>query len=132
SHEIVINMTEDLALGYVPKFRLIQAHEELLRQRQAGRGQGADAFTWIERGPNFDVNGPYGNGRVTSGQATAGRMRTIWVDLADATNKTVWLGGIDGGIWKTTDITVKPSPWSLVTDVTANIAVSSIAQSPVN
>ncbi len=132
AQEMEINMTKDLALGYVPKFRLIETHEELLRQRQANRGQGADAFTWIERGPNSDVNGPYGNGRVTTGQATAGRMRAIWVDLADNTNKTVWVGGIDGGIWKTTDITVKPSPWSLVTDVTANIAIASIAQSPVN
>ena len=136
AQQMEFEMTKDVQLGYVPKYRLIKAQDELMLQRRSNPGarlEGTSAFTWTERGPNADAVGPSnGNGRVTAGQVTAGRIRAIWVDLADATNKTVWVGGVDGGIWKTTDIVTKPSTWIPVTDFTANIAIGSITQSPVN
>jgi trimeric autotransporter adhesin len=132
SQKMEFEITRDVSLGYVPKYRLVEAMEKIKKDRLS-ENLFAEALTWTERGSNSDAVGPSnGNGRVSAGQVTSGRTRTVWVDLADVTNQTVWAGGIDGGIWKTTNIVADPSPWALVTDLSANIAVSSICQSPVN
>jgi trimeric autotransporter adhesin len=133
-HEFEI--TKDPTLGYVPQYRLIQATDNLLKEKRA-RENSTDqiqGFTWIERGPYADAVGPSnGNGRPgTPTPVTSGRVRAIWVDLADATNKTVWVGGVDGGIWKTTDVTASPASWTPVNDYMANLAISSICQDPTN
>lgn len=132
SQKMEFEITRDVSLGYVPKSRLIQAVEKIKTDRFT-ESLSTEALTWTERGSNSDVVGPSnGNGRVSAGQVTSGRTRAIWVDLADNTNQTVWLGGINGGIWKTTNIVADPSPWTLVTDLSANIGISSICQSPAN
>lgn len=133
SQQMEFELTHDVSLGYIPKYRLINAHETLKQQRRQNGVNRTTALSWSERGPNSDVEGPSNvNGRVSPGQVTAGRIRTIWVDLADATNQTVWTGGVDGGIWKTNNIVADPAAWSLVTDMSSNIAIASICQSPVN
>ncbi len=136
AQEMEFEMTKDISLGYVPKYRLIQAIEELRIARLNGTySSRLDALTWTERGPNTDVIGPSnGNTRGTqaaSDAVTSGRMRAIWVDLADATNHTVWVGGVDGGLWKTTDITsTSAGAWSVVNDFFGNLAIASICQDP--
>src|SRR5205085_9914290 len=85
---------------------------------------------WAERGPNSDAVGiTNGNTRANSGVA-AGRVRAIWVDLADGTGNTIWIGGVNGGLWKTTDITASPSNWSPVNDFFNNMAITGICQDP--
>ncbi len=128
-----IEMTKDLSLGYVPRFRLIEATEQLKTARSSGNyTERINALTWAERGSNSDVVGPSnGNGRLGS-SVTSGRMRAIWVDLADATNRTVWVGGVDGGVWKTTDITAATPNWAPVNDFLGNLAISDITQDPTN
>lgn len=128
-HEI--NMTKDPALGYVPKDRLVAAYDlrQQRLQQMAGR---APLFTWTERGPNTDAVGPSnGNTRAGNGK-TSGRVRAIWEDLGDATGKTVWVGGIDGGLWKTNDITVASPTWTVINDYFGNLAIASICQDPTN
>ncbi len=126
-HEI--NMTKDPALGYVPKDRLVQAYE-IRRQRLQNAAARATLFTWVERGPNSDaVGASNGNTRPGNGK-TSGRVRAIWEDLGDATGKTVWVGGIDGGLWKTTDITVATPAWTPINDFFGNLAIGSICQDP--
>jgi trimeric autotransporter adhesin len=128
-----IDNTKDPSLGYVPKARLVQAYEQReLRIAQQNAAARAPLFTWTERGPYTDAVGPSnGNGRPGNGK-TSGRMRAIWEDLRDATGKTVWVGGIDGGLWKTTDITANPATWTPINDFFGNLAVSSICQDPTN
>ena len=124
--------TKDVTLGYIPKFRLINAYENSIRQRQMRTNftTSVEALTWTERGSYADAVGPSnGNGRPGNG-VTSGRVRTIWVDLGDASNKTVWIGGIDGGLWKTNDVTASPATWTLVNDFFGNMAISSICQNP--
>lgn len=124
-----INMTMDPALGYVPKDRLAIAYDQrrLRLQQNAGR---APLFTWTERGPNSDaVGASNGNGRPGNGK-TSGRVRAIWEDLGDATGKTVWVGGIDGGLWKTNDITVATPTWTPINDFFGNLSIASICQDP--
>ncbi|MDP4264494.1 MAG: T9SS type A sorting domain-containing protein [Bacteroidota bacterium] len=130
--EMEFEMTKDVSLGYVPKNRLVNALDNLMRERNGlnGRLTGINTLSWTERGPNTDTTGP-SNGNTRAGNAaTSGRMRAIWVDLADATNHTVWAGGVDGGVWKTTNISTAPATWTLVNDFFSNLAIASICQSP--
>jgi hypothetical protein len=94
------------------------------------RAAGTSSLNWLERGPYSDVVGSSnGNTRANSGK-TSGRIRAVMVDSADATKKTVWVGGVAGGIWKTNDITVTNPVWELVDDYLPNMAISSICQDP--
>ncbi len=128
-HEI--DMTKDPALGIVPQYRLVDAYREK-KNRLAQLQNRAPLFTWTERGPNSDAVGP-SNGNTRPGNGiTSGRMRAIWEDLSDATGKTVWVGGIDGGVWKTNDITATPATWTLINDFFGNMAIASICQDPTN
>lgn len=130
-HEI--EATKDPALGYVPKDRLVQAYQaRQARINVMSQTSRAPLFTWTERGPNSDAVGPSnGNTRANSGK-TSGRVRAIWEDLADPTGKTVWVGGVDGGLWKTTDITANPANWTPINDFFGNLAIGSICQDPTN
>lgn len=124
--------TIDPALGRVPRERLMAALD-YTRQSKINAPLAISGYgNWTERGPNSDVVGPSnGNTRANSG-VTAGRVRAVLVDLADATGNTVWVGGVNGGIWKTTDISTAPANWTLVNDFFGNMAVTSICQNPAN
>lgn len=128
-HEI--DMTKDPFLGFVPKDRLITAYRfRQARLIELNQNNRAPLFTWTERGPNSDAVGPSnGNTRPGNGK-TSGRIRAIWEDIGDATGKTVWVGGIDGGLWKTNDITANPATWTSINDFFGNLAVASISQDP--
>lgn len=102
------------------------------QMREFSQSQQNKVLTWTERGPKSDVVGPSnGNTRANSG-ITAGRVRTILPDAADATGKKVWVGGIDGGLWKTNDITASPAVWTPVNDYLSNLAITDICQNPAN
>jgi trimeric autotransporter adhesin len=123
-----IDMTKDPNLGYVPKSRLTDAYKT--RAERIKQNNMASLFSWTERGPNSDaVGASNGNSRPGNGK-TSGRVRAIWEDLGDATGKTVWVGGIDGGLWKTTDITLNPATWTPINDFFGNLAIASICQDP--
>jgi photosystem II stability/assembly factor-like uncharacterized protein len=130
--EMEFNRTKDPATGTVPRDRLLKAllytdslKKELPFQLISGYGN------WTERGPNSDVvGGSNGNTRANSGIAS-GRIRAMLVDAADATGNTVWIGGVGGGLWKTTDITASPATWTNVNDFFSNMAITGICQDPV-
>jgi len=73
---------------------------------------------WNERGPNN----------------VGGRTRALMFDMGDAANgyKRVIAGGVGGGLWVTSDITATPVQWTKINDFFDNIAISCIAQNPVN
>lgn len=124
--------TMDPALGRVPRERMIPALNRT-QQSKTSRQPGdvlLGNFTWTERGPNTDAVGvSNGNTRANSA-VTSGRMRAIHADLTDPTGRTVWLGGVSGGIWKTTDITVSPANWIPAADIMSNLAITGITQNP--
>ncbi|MGH2553625.1 MAG: hypothetical protein ACRDEB_07905, partial [Chitinophagaceae bacterium] len=125
-----IERTKDPATGKVPTLRMLDAIMQTEQAKNDLRNSPTTitALNWQERGPNGDFT--IGGNPRPSGQQTAGRIRAIMVDSTDLTHKTVWAGGVDGGLWKTTDITVAPSPWVLVNDFLSNLAVSAICQDP--
>jgi trimeric autotransporter adhesin len=124
--------TKDPRTGRVPRENLLIAIEQarLSKLNALNRPDGTQALSWTERGPSSDVPGPFNGNTRANGGIAAGRVRAIMVDSTDATKKTVWAGGVDGGLWKTTDITVSPANWILVNDFLSNLAVSDICQDP--
>jgi hypothetical protein len=133
SQEMEFQLTKDPKLGYVPQQRLINAYEKLAAERRQGLPLRLNALSWTERGPYTDALGPSnGNFRGPSGSVTSGRIRAIWVDLSDATNKTVWAASVSGGLWKTSDITAATPTWNLINDFFGNLAIGAISQDPVN
>jgi hypothetical protein len=112
--------TKDLSLGYPPKERMIKALKET-RIRQAAMMGNANRNTiaearWKEVGPNN----------------VGGRTRAMIIDARDPSRKTVWAGGVAGGLWKTDDITAPDPEWTIVSDFLENMAVGALAQDPNN
>ncbi|MBC7508214.1 MAG: hypothetical protein H7320_05605, partial [Ferruginibacter sp.] len=130
AQEMEFKLTRDVALGYIPKDRLIKATNALLLSRKNNTSYRENTLGWVERGPYLDnVSG--GNGRGYAGNpSVSGRLRAIWVDLSDATNKTVWVGSSSGGLWKTSDITASPANWVLANDYLTSLSIASICQDP--
>jgi len=132
--EFEFNRMKDPSTGKLSSEKLWNAvlETESLKQQVAQSPVANSLLTWVERGSNSDAVGPFnGNTRPNNG-VTSGRIRAVWVDLADPTNKTVWVGGVDGGLWKTTDISAAPATWTPVNDYLSNLAISGITQDPSN
>lgn len=106
-------MTQDPALGYVPKERL-QKGKLLMDviQAQSARTQ---ALSWQERGPNN----------------VAGRIRATFIDSRDATGNTVFASSVSGGIWKATGFKTAPI-WTPLAENMGSLAVCALAQDPSN
>jgi len=129
--------TKDPATGKVPTEKMWEAvlQTQALKANRLNAPNGTNSLTpltWTERGSYTDAVGPSNTNPRPGNGVTSGRMRAIWADLSDATGKTVWIGGVDGGLWKTTDITASPATWTLVNDFLSNLAVSGICQDPTN
>jgi hypothetical protein len=121
-------MTKDPATGTVPRERLMNAIQTTTDSKEANQSL-IGGLSWLERGPNSDLPGPFGNPRPPL-TYTSGRIRAMMVDSLDATHKTVWVGGIDGGLWRTSDITTSPATWVLINDNLSNLAIADITQDP--
>lgn len=127
-----VERTKDPATGRIPEGKYFMALNQTIQARNAAANSSSfiTALSWTERGPDSDVTGPSnGNTRANNG-ITAGRIRAVMVDSTDPTHRTVWVGGVDGGLWKTNDITTAPANWILVNDFMSNLAISAITQDP--
>ena len=111
-HEVT--MTKDPLLGYVPTERLLFAEEKTKAIMLAQRNSPQALMSWAERGPNN----------------MGGRSRAVLVDANDATNNTVLVGSVAGGLWRTTNFKAATPTWTRLTTVSANLAISCIAQDP--
>jgi len=111
-----VQLTKDPALGYVPRERLLKAIEYTEAQKNSGTRGAISGIVWTERGPNN----------------VGGRTQAIMIDPNDATKKTLFAGGIGGGLWKCTDITASTTTWTAVNDMLANLAVSALSYDPSN
>jgi PKD repeat protein len=111
-HEI--KFTQDPVTKTVPKERLIRAYE-YAEQLDASRDNPIP-MTWSERGPNN----------------IGGRTRAILVDLNDVNRNTVFAASVGGGLWKTTNIQDVNPAWVSVNDLFENLAVTTLAQNPLN
>jgi hypothetical protein len=81
-----------------------------------------NATTWTAVGP-----APINNGLVPGSGTVSGRITTIAADPTNA--NTIYVGGADGGVWKTTN---GGTTWKPLTDNQAVLTMGSIAIAPSN
>jgi len=98
-----------------------------MQQREAAAAQQAavaiNNSSWTLIGPQ-PTTYPYFGSSTTSGRVTA-----VAVDTSDATGNTVYIGGAEGGVWKTTNGGMN---WTPLTDSQSSLAIGSIAIDPNN
>ncbi|MDX2048723.1 MAG: T9SS type A sorting domain-containing protein [Chitinophagaceae bacterium] len=117
-----IERTKDPKTGTVPTERLLVANkireERIAIQKALGMDAPVPGINWQERGPNN----------------VGGRTRAVIYDLSDAANgyKKVWAGGVAGGLWYCNDISAPTPVWNNVNDHFENMAVTAIAQDPID
>ena len=80
----------------------------------------ATSPSWSSIGPQ-PINTPYGASVVP------GRVTAFAIDPSNP--RIVYLGGAQGGVWKTTN---GGASWSPLTDTQASLAIGSIARDPTN
>jgi len=102
--------------GDIPENGLLQALEKTRAMQEVYDAVREDKIKWKERGPNN----------------IGGRTRAILVDENDPTRKTVFVGSVSGGLWKTNDITVTNPVWIKINDFLENLAIGAIGQDPKN
>jgi hypothetical protein len=111
-------MTMDPALGYAPTERLIEAERKTKDIMDAFLRESSPQalMSWTERGPNN----------------IGGRARALIIDRNDASGNTVLVGSVSGGIWRTTNFKSATPTWTRNTTVSANLAITAMAQDPSN
>lgn len=111
-------MTMDPALGYAPKERLIEAERKTkeIMTDYFRENSPLALMSWTERGPNN----------------IGGRARALIIDRNDGTGNTVLVGSVSGGVWRTTNFKSATPTWTLNTSISANLAITAMAQDPSN
>ncbi|HRG59156.1 MAG TPA: T9SS type A sorting domain-containing protein [Bacteroidia bacterium] len=95
--------------GEMPIEAMIAAQKEA--KEMASNKAGSLGLTWTEMGPDN----------------VGGRTRCFLIDNQDPTGKTLYAGGVNGGLWKST---TGGATWFLISDQWDNIAAVSICQEP--
>jgi photosystem II stability/assembly factor-like uncharacterized protein len=106
-----IRQTKDAKTGKIPRDELEKSRN--IMSRMLSLMGAIPSVTWTERGPN----------------TVGGRTRALMWDPNDNTNRKVWAGGVSGGLWYNTNITVNTA-WQKVNDFWDNIAIGCIAYDP--
>ncbi|WP_299156376.1 thrombospondin type 3 repeat-containing protein [uncultured Tenacibaculum sp.] len=99
--------------GKTHKENVFKLREQLSKLRAGQKVPGEATNPWIERGPDN----------------VGGRTRALLFDPNDATNETVFAGGVSGGLWKNTKISDPANKWVRI-GIPENLSVSCIAVDP--
>lgn len=113
-HEFL--MTRDPALGYIPSERLVEARRKTRDMSETSSNRILAGLGWSERGPNN----------------VGGRSRAVIIDQADVTGNTVLVGSVSGGLWRTTNFKAAAPTYTQIASVSANLAITCMAQDPSN
>ena len=109
--------TMDPKTKQLPQDRLLKAINygvEMKRTASARKGT-ETSINWESRGP----------------KEVSGRVRAMMFDPNDTEGRTVFAGGVSGGIWKNENISDVNSEWSIVYPEMSNFAVSALTYDPV-
>ena len=118
-------------LGFIPAGARLRAlrHLEEMRKREtteSTRGGAPKESAAITNAPipAWMPLGPQPTNSVFFAPFTSGRVTALAVDRCDSSGKTVYLGGAEGGVWKTSDA---GTTWTPLTDFQPSLATGSIA-----
>lgn len=96
--------------------------------------QSLSTGSWIPLGPAPLASDASGNGTQDYRQV-AGRVTAVAIDSADPTGNTAYVGGAQGGVWKSTNAAYAVAnnvAWSPLTDNQATLSIGAIAIQPGN
>jgi hypothetical protein len=119
------------------RYRAYQAKMQarVARARAHGSSQApATSSGWTPLGPVPLASDATGTGFQNYNQV-AGRATSVVIDPADATGNTIYIGGAQGGVWKSTNAAMAVANnvnWGTVTDDQATLSVGSLAIQPGN
>jgi hypothetical protein len=92
--------------------------------------------TWTPLGPVPLASNAFGSGPTQQDyHQVSGRATAVAIDPADPTGNTVYIGGAQGGVWKSTNAAASVAnnvTWTPVTDDQATLSIGSIAIQPGN
>lgn len=116
-----------------------RAYQAKLRMRaeRALKAHPQDSFSigsWIPLGPVPLASDASGNGTQDYHQVS-GRATAVAIDPSDPTGNTIYIGGAQSGVWKSTNaanITANNVAWAAVTDDQATLSIGAIAIQPGN
>jgi len=109
--------------------RLARAHAEQPASQAPSSSGG-----WTPLGPLPLASDGTGSGLQDYHQVS-GRATAVTIDPADATGNTVYIGGAQGGVWKSTNAATSVAnnvAWTPITDDQATLSIGSIAIQPGN
>ncbi len=101
---------------------------------QANTQTPASSATWTPLGPVPLASDATGTGFQDYGQVS-GRATAVAIDPADPSGNTVYIGGAQGGVWKSTNAVngvANNVTWTPLTDSQATLSVGAIAIQPGN
>ena len=110
-----------------PRGRRRPSRQAALAKLEALEGRLVLSSTWIEQGPGPIENLP---GVTVSGGSAAGAVE---VAAPYPTNPDIlFVGAVNGGIWKTTHATASSPSWTPLTDNMPSLAISDLEYSPLD
>jgi len=116
------------------QMRAARRGAEALAASPNGQTQPAASLTWQPLGPVPLASDATGSG-IQDYHQVSGRATAVAIDPADPTGNTVFIGGAQGGVWKSEDAvnsTATAVTWLPLTDDQPTLAAGSIAIQPGN
>jgi len=120
--------------AYQAKLQLRAQHAAALAAAPASAKPQTFLGSWIPLGPVPLASDATGNGTQDYHQV-AGRATAVAIDPADPTGNTVYIGGAQSGVWKSTNAISSPATsvsWTPVTDDQPTLSIGAIAIQPGN
>jgi hypothetical protein len=121
--------------AYQSKMQARAARLARVRAAEAGSQPNSQpsSAAWTPLGPVPLASDATGDGFQNYDQVS-GRATAVAIDPADPTGNTVYIGGAQGGVWKSTNATSAAAnvTWTPVTDDQATLSIGSIVIQPGN
>ncbi len=120
--------------AYQAKLRMRAQRAATLAAAHADGSAQPASVPWSPLGPVPLASDATGNGTQNYNQVS-GRATAVVIDPADPTGNTVYIGGAQGGIWKSTNAansTANNVTWTPVADDQATLSIGALAIEPGN
>jgi uncharacterized membrane protein len=120
--------------AYATKLQMRAQHAAALAAIRGNAQEPTSPVGWVPLGPVPLASDATGNGTQDYHQVS-GRATAVAIDPADSTGNTVYIGGAQGGVWKSinaANVTASNVTWFPVTDDQATLSIGSIAIQPGN
>ncbi len=131
------NSAELRRQAYLAKLKLRAQHAATLAAAGRAKGHLPASFSlgsWVSLGPMPLASDASGNGTQDYHQVS-GRATAVAIDPADATGNTVYVGGAQSGVWRSTNggsTTANDVVWVPLTDDQATLSTGALAIQPGN